>query len=418
MKKILFLVLTLNTFAICSQVKWNIYSTTSEKWFYRTGDEFSGYSLDETKWIKSLPWSRNVVSSGCHYKDENTYLDSGYVYFKLDRYQKYEPLMEWEVNDSYVKKHPEKQKENTFYFDYTGGLIWSKMPFKYGQFEIRFKSPAGSGIWPAFWLYGGNPNYEIDFFELKGEKNNQMHVDVHCPKGCSDYRNSWIDLSKGWGHWVKTSNEFNKGFNVVSGIWNEEGISFYLNENYVAYYKGKFDLNMNLTTGIGIAQDDGPFHPGENKKTVFPSSLIVDYIRVWSDKDTVYDVKDNYKLFEQSFITSASSEQKSRPKNAVGKNSKKNSFEEQKGAITLLPILYNKYSLSIAGKNFGKIQVDVIDRENKKVAGFGLENQEYYILDLSALETGPYDIKIKVLNQELSHTIPVVNPARVGIENK
>lgn len=415
MKKILCLFLSLNSFVIYSQVKWNIYSTSSEKWFYRTGDEFTGYVVDDTKWIKSLPWSRNVVSSGCHYLDENTYLDSGYVHFKLDRYQKYKPLMEWEIKDSYVKKHPERQKENTFYFDYTAGLIWSKMPFKYGQFEIRFKSPQGSGIWPAFWLYGGNPNYEIDFFELKGEKNNQMHVDVHCPTGCSNYRNSWIDLSKGWGHWVKTTNYFNNSFNVISGVWNEEGISFYLNENYIAYYKGKFDLSMNLTTGIGIAQNDGPFHPGENKSTKFPATLIVDYIRVWSDKDTIYDVKDNYKLFESSYISDNRAHQQSYPKSSVGKNSKKNGFADQKGAITLLPILYNKYSLTIAGNNLGNVQVDIFDRNNKKVANFDVGKKQNYILDLSALETGPYNVIIKVLNQELTHNIPVLNPANPGI---
>ena len=156
-------------FTSVAQVKWNVHTDTSYKWFYENGDEFTNLEIDQTKWIKSLPWSRNVVSSGCYYKDENTYADSGYVFFKADRYQKYEPLMEWELKDSYVKKHPERQKDNTYFFDYSGGLLWSKDSYKFGQFEIRFKSPRGSGLWPAFWLYGGNPNYEIDFFELKGE---------------------------------------------------------------------------------------------------------------------------------------------------------------------------------------------------------------------------------------------------------
>lgn len=403
-------------FALTSfcQIKWNIHKDTTYKWYYKSGDEFSISEVDQTKWMLSLPWSRNVISSGCYYKDENTKVDSGYIYFTLNRHQKYESLADWELNVSYLKKHPEKLKDKTYFFEYSGGLIWSTKPFKYGQFEIRFKSPSGSGIWPAFWLYGGNPNYEIDLFELKGERNNQMHVNVHCPSGCSDYRNSMLDLSKGWGHWVKTTNYFDNEFNVISGIWKEDGISFYLNDNYVAYYKGKFDLNMNLTTGIGIAQNDGPFKPGENKTTKFPSSVIVDYIRVWSDQDTIDNVKDNYKLFEYSNTINNAIDQRALPKLKRAKNSKKNSSETHKGSITLLPISYNKYSLSIAGKNLGKVQVDVLDLKDNKVAGFLLENTEYYVLDLSNLPTGGYNIKITVLNQQLIHNIPVINLEKIG----
>ena len=402
-----FFLFAINSFA---QVKWNIHADTSFKWFYKSGDEFSSNEIDETKWIKSLPWSRNVVSSGCYYRDENTTSDSGYAYFKVDRYNKYEPLAEWELKDPHVKRHPEKQKANTYLFEYSGGLIWSKIPFKYGQFEIRFKSPSGSGLWPAFWLYGGNTNYEIDFFELKGERNNQLHVDVHCPSGCSDYRSNFFDLSKGWGHWIKTTNCFNNDFNIISGIWNEDGISFYLNDNYLTYYKGKFDLNMNLTTGIGIAQNDGPFKPGEDKKTKFPSTFKVDYIRVWSDKDTIDDIKDKDPIFENSNSINNSIITRAFPKTKKTKNSKKNVYKNHKGSITLLPVFNTKYSLSVGGKNLGKIKVDVIDRFGSKVAGFELENTEYYIMDLSTIATGTYTVKIKVSNQVLSQEITIFNP--------
>jgi hypothetical protein len=62
----------------------------------------------------------------------------------------------------------------------------------------------------------------------------------------------------------------------------------------------------------------------------------------------------------------------------------------------------------------GKIQVDVLDKDGKKVAGFGLENINYYTLDLSNLPTGPYKISISVLNQTLTQDIPVINPEKVG----
>ena len=64
-------------------------------------------------------------------------------------------------------------------FDYQSGLIYSKEKFRYGHFEIRFKTDAASGHWPAFWLFGGD-GQEIDIFEMGAGKLNEVHVDVHC----------------------------------------------------------------------------------------------------------------------------------------------------------------------------------------------------------------------------------------------
>ena len=114
-------------------------------------------------------------------------------------------------------------------------------------------------------------------------------------------------------------------------------------------------------------------------------------------------------IFENSTIITNSVIPKAFPKTKKAKNSKKNIYKNHKGSITLLPVFYKKYSLSIAGKDLGKIQIDIVDKLGSKVAGFELENVEYYILDLSTLPTGPYSIKINVLNQQLVHNIPLIN---------
>jgi hypothetical protein len=141
----------------------------------------------------------------------------------------------------------------------------------------------------------------------------------------------------------------------------------------------------------------------------------VDYVRVWSQEDTIYNLKDRYKLFEYTPATIKENNlYGAKPKKKVKFIYDKDELDQEQGFITLLPVFYNKYSLSLAGRNFGKIQVDVLDRMNNKVAGFTIENTEYYIMDLSALETGPYQITIKVLGQELSQKVPVLNPAKIG----
>ena len=62
--------------------------------------------------------------------------------------------------------------------------------------------------------------------------------------------------------------------------------------------------------------------------------------------------------------------------------------------------------------------VEVFDRDNKKMAGYKLNNVEYYILDLSALDTGPYDIRVTVMGQTLVHNVPVINPAHNGEQKR
>lgn len=409
MKYKLSVILIVFSFALTAQVKWNLFNDTAVKWYYYDGDEFTNNIIDEVKWMQHLPWSRKVISSGSYYLNENSRIDTGYAYFKIDRYNKFEPLYDWELKDNYITKHPERLKDNSYLFNYSGGLIWSNKQYKYGQFEIRFKSPKGSGIWPAFWLYGGDPNYEIDFFELKGEKNDHIHVDVHCPDGCRNYRNSFFDFSKGWGHWIKTSNEFNEDFNVVSGIWDEEGISYFLNGSYLAYYKGNINKSMNLTAGIGIAQNDGPFKPGENATTIFPSEIAVDYVRVWSNKDTMINKVSNYNFYNHSMISSTSNN-KAEVDIKKGKNSKKNKFRTTNGEITLLPLSRDRYSLTVLGKKLEDVLVIVVNNNKEKVFAKSISNSHFEILDFAGLKNGEYTVIINVANQRLTHSLFVQKP--------
>jgi len=94
----------------------------------------------------------------------------------------------------------------------------------------------------------------------------------------------------------------------------------------------------------------------------------------------------------------------------------KENFDYDVAHVTLLPISYNKYSLSILGKQLGQIQIDIYDNQHLKVAGFKIANINYYVLDLSNLATGSYEIQINILNQRLIHNIPILNPKKIGEE--
>ena len=400
-----------------TQVMWQIKSDSSQKWFYQDGDEFNGYYIDESKWQFGFPWGNVVMSQDLYYSKENVSVKDGVASFIAKKEKGTYPVYEWEIKQAYLNKTGKKVVEGKYEVDYTAGLISSRKRYKHGYFELRFKSNEEKGIWPAFWLYGGEPNEEIDFFELKGERGNQIHLDVHCPNGCENYRGGFLNLKKNWGAWLKTKESLNNGWNIVSGEWDQKGVKFFLNGQPIGYFEGSFKTAQTLIINTSVAKDGEPFNPGPDENTKWPNTFDVDYVRVWSKEDTIYDLKDKYKLFEYSPYTIDSiSLYQTQLKRKVNYVYDKKELNNELGTITLLPVFYNKYSLSIVGKNLGKIRVDIMDRFNTKVAGFSFENIEHYVMDLSALPTGPYKVKIYLLNQELTQEIPLLNPAQIGIE--
>lgn len=417
MRFLLLLFFIVSIFNNClSQVMWQVKNTTSKKWFLQESDEFSDDVLNLSKWNSGYPWGNYVYNFDLLYKQENLAFEDGAAVLITKKVSSPEVIVGENLDVEFLKKKNKMPNDKGEYtYNYSGGAISSVKQFKYGYFEMRFKANSEKGIWPAFWLYSGNPNEEIDFFEGKGERSNQIHVDVHCPKGCEDYKGGFLNLKKNWGAWIKTNESLANGWNIISGEWQPNYVKFFLNGHPIGYFEGEFKSPKTLIVNSAVAKDKEAFNPGPDETTKFPNNFLIDYVRVWSQEDTIWRLKDNYKLFEYTTTSIANNNlYQAAPKKNVKFVYNKTTLKEEEGCITLLPIFYNKYSLSVAGKNLGKIKVEVMDRFNVKVAGFELENTEYYIMDLSALPTGPYDVKINVLNQTLIHNVPVINPAKIG----
>ena len=162
-----------------------------------------------------------------------------------------------------------------------------KLGFMYGRLEARMKTPAGSGMWPAFWMLGASltegdtwPDCgEIDILEGKGSEPNRVYGTIHGP-GYFGGDGS----QKGWG--FDHSVPLTSGFNVYAIEWRKNAIDFYFNNN--KYYSitasqvkpnawvfnQEFFLILNLATG-------GNFEPNIDP-AVQSGSLTVDYIRYYS----------------------------------------------------------------------------------------------------------------------------------------
>jgi beta-glucanase (GH16 family) len=173
-------------------------------------------------------------------------------------------------------------------YDYTSGRIKTQGLFEhgYGRFEARIKLPVGQGIWPAFWLLGndfgvvGWPDCgEIDIMEYRGQEPSIVHGSLHGP-GYSG--GEAITLSYGL-----IGEQFNNGFHVFSIKWDADRIIWMVDDApYFSVTPGDipggaswvfdhpFFIILNVAVGGGFVGDP-------DSTTVFPQTMLVDWVRVY-----------------------------------------------------------------------------------------------------------------------------------------
>lgn len=259
-------------------------------------------------------------------------------------------------------------------------------------FEIRFKNDWKNQIAGHLSLQTNSSNEIINLINCKNTKLNEFSTDILKEKLISKK--------------VKFKNKFGANYNVVSAKIENNMLSYYFNGILLYEYKVGFKNSPHIIYGfntIGCRNIDSIKEP-----------FIFDYIRTWIKADSIGYYNDSYEKYKQSSQNIIDGKLTS-----IDPIKKNNFFCKTKlnpylGTITLIPILYNKYSLSLLGKKLGEVKVEVFDRFEKKVAGYTLSNTEYYIMDLSTLPTGPYHIKIQAANQLLMHELPIINPEKNG----
>ncbi|MEJ6589974.1 MAG: glycoside hydrolase family 16 protein [Crocinitomicaceae bacterium] len=293
MRLLFFLVLTMTLSAQVEPVLWKVEKDTILEWRYFFGDEFNGTEVNETLWHPKYPWGGLLADEGSYADEKMVSQDKGLLKLSADTTSEWKAFPKWILETGGAANgEVELRNGNEVHLRYLCSALWSKQKFKYGYFEARCKSPRGRGLWPAFWLYGGFPNEEIDFMEMKGEKHKHFHVDVHCPDKCSRVKTGWFGRTKNWGAWIKTDKEITENFVVYSGVWKPGEIKMYLNGQEVATYKGDFETSMSLIANLAIAQDNKAFGPGIDEHTKLPSDFYVDYMRVWHPIDGYNEQKD------------------------------------------------------------------------------------------------------------------------------
>ena len=170
---------------------------------------------------------------------------------------------------------------------YTSARLQTKNTFQqlYGRFEARIRLPYGQGMWPAFWLLGDDSDGsvwprigEIDIMENVGDEPTQIFGTVHGP---------------GYSGAESISKSFTLQNSRVDTEFHVYGIEW--GPNYINYYID--DVLYNQLTPEDVPGEwvfnDRPFYiilnvavggnlPGPpNAETVFPQTMLVDYVRVY-----------------------------------------------------------------------------------------------------------------------------------------
>ena len=244
-------------------------------------DEFSGSELDLESWtIVHMPDPYNEELQ--YYPDRPSNSDNANI----------------RVEDGVLVI--EARREDFKHRRYTSGRINTKgkREFLYGRFEARVKQPAEVGMWPAFWLLGGNIDEvgwpacgEIDILEGKGRLPSWTSGALH--RGPDPEHNLITS-----GDYLLPEGDFNSQWHLFAVEWEPEQIRWYVNDvlyrtvdkpadvdpAYWPFDHGHpFYVILNLAVGGWF---DAPHMPPEDME---PQRFLVDYVRVFRRTDTSDD---------------------------------------------------------------------------------------------------------------------------------
>lgn len=179
--------------------------------------------------------------------------------------------------------------------DYTSARINTRdrFAFRHGRIEARIRLPAGQGLWPAFWLlpqdavYGGwAASGEIDIVEarnLGGTGGNTIY-------GGLVYGAPWPNQVGSGENYLVSANVTTE-FHVYSLEWDRGEIRWYVDGTLFAVrnswsttggpFPAPFDRPFYIILNVAV----GGTYPGSpTTSTVFPVTMEVDYVRVYSGK--------------------------------------------------------------------------------------------------------------------------------------
>jgi len=254
-------------------------------------DDFDSAPLDASKWVMRRPWDDPDGTQSLQklINGEKQYLvDSQLNPIGFDPVQFYSEGATQGVNLVAIQTPPDllNAAENQ---PYLSGLITTRrgFNFKYGFVEARLKPAALSGTISTFFLLNtrydlgvagqyGEP--EIDILEFLGREPRAAFQTYHHSSLTDDLER--ITHSSPSQVHIATSGEFTENYHTYAVLWEEESVTWYIDDVEVRKLTGSevSDENMyivfSLILGSPWAQEPPAAGP-------FPASYAIDYVRVY-----------------------------------------------------------------------------------------------------------------------------------------
>jgi beta-glucanase (GH16 family) len=240
-------------------------------WRLVFSEDFGGHSLDTRVWRTCFWWATTTCSIEPNHELElYTPSDVSVAGGTLRLRTRKQSMVGW----------------NGRTYDYTSGMVMTGgraadgppgFAFRYGRAVARVKVPKGPGLLPAFWLLlaSGASRPEIDAMEILGSSTNVDRMHIHYvgaggrPAGAEA---DWTgpDFSAGW-------HTFAVDWEPKAIVWYVDGVARWRVSDPDAIPRRPMYLLLTLAVG-------GEFPGPPSASTMFPSSMQVDYVRVWQQR--------------------------------------------------------------------------------------------------------------------------------------
>jgi beta-glucanase (GH16 family) len=172
---------------------------------------------------------------------------------------------------------------------YTSARLKTQGKFEqaFGRFEARARLPGGLGLWPAFWMLGNDfpatawPTCgEVDIMENRASEPAINHGSLHGP----GYSGNMPLTAQ---YTLSAGAVFAGDFHIFAVEWELNVVRFYVDDQLYEtrspadlttqrwVYDHPFFILLNVAVG-------GRFPGNPTNATVFPQTMAVDYVRVYS----------------------------------------------------------------------------------------------------------------------------------------
>ncbi|PIQ34204.1 MAG: hypothetical protein COW63_04175 [Bacteroidetes bacterium CG18_big_fil_WC_8_21_14_2_50_41_14] len=310
---LLFFVVILSSFGqeipSCHTLDWSTTSIyTLDCNYFEHGDWVLVYSddfnseIDLDEWYTRTPWGNQPGSFIlCYNQPENLLFEDG----KMKIQFKEEPG--WYQNPYY------SDPPTYDYYPYTTDEVWTKGKYRYGLIEASLKIPKGPGFVPAFWGFGDCGD-EIDIFEFAHAATEEPLITIHKYGECGN-----SDTHEQCATSEDYNTDFSLDYHKYSVEWDDIKVIFRIDDDikridykYLAINgqqgwltncnnvtPGFYSINpffpndpLSIIFGLEMCNNtpDCPFYDGNYAQGPFPSSLDIEYLKVYRKSNSNRDV--------------------------------------------------------------------------------------------------------------------------------